>query len=73
MKTIQLQIDDNNYDSFLVIIKNLKDGFIKNLTVTNSKNLVDFVSNKEQEYYENLLESMSEEEKKVSSKEFVQI
>ena len=43
MKTIQLQIDDNNYDSFLTIIKNLKDGFIKNFTVSNTKNTIETV------------------------------
>jgi len=37
MKTIQLQIDDNNYESFLNIIQNLKDGFIKNFKVINDE------------------------------------
>jgi len=37
MKTIQLQIDDNNYESFLNIIQNLKDGFIKNFTVSSDE------------------------------------
>ena len=37
MKTIQLQVDDNNYESFLNIIQNLKDGFIKNFTVSSDK------------------------------------
>ena len=35
MKTIQLQIDDKNYDSFMTILNNLKKGFIKNFTVNN--------------------------------------
>ncbi len=37
MKTIQLQIDDNNYESFLNIIQNLKDGFIKSFKVINDE------------------------------------
>ena len=73
MKTIQLQIDDNNYDSFLTIIQNLKDGFIKNITVSNTKEIVESVSNEEQEYYQNLLNNMSEDDKIISSKESIQI
>jgi len=37
MKTIQLQVDDNNYESFLNIIQNLKDGFIKNFKVSSDE------------------------------------
>ena len=40
MKTIQLQIDDKNYDSFMTILNNLKKGFKKTLvlkTTTISK------------------------------------
>lgn len=29
MKTIQLQVEDDNYESFLTIIKSLKKGMIK--------------------------------------------
>lgn len=73
MKTIQLQIDDNNYDSFLTIIKNLKDGFIKNFTVSNTKNTIEAVSFEEQNYYENLLKNMSEDDRTISSKESIKI
>ena len=73
MKTIQLQIDDSNYDSFLTIINNLKDGFIKNLTVENNKNIIEEVSNEEQKYYEDLVQNMSEDDKIVSSIESIQI
>lgn len=30
MKTIQLQIEDDNYESFLTIIKSLKKDMVKN-------------------------------------------
>lgn len=33
MKTIQLQIDDSNFETFMSIVKNLKNGMIKNLEV----------------------------------------
>lgn len=36
MKTIQLQIDDSNFETFMTIIKNLKNGMIKNLEVKDS-------------------------------------
>ena len=42
MKTIQLQIDDKNFETFMTIIKNLKNGMIKNLEVKDS----DFEQNK---------------------------
>ena len=73
MKTIQLQIDDKHYDSFLVILNNLKDGLIKNFVVKSSKTTVETVSDEEQEYYENLLINMSDDDKIISSKETFQI
>ncbi len=60
MKTIQLQIDDKNYDSLLNILNNLRDGFIKKLTVKNDTDSIDTVSDEEQNYYEDLLENMSD-------------
>ena len=33
MKTIQLQVEDDNYESFLTIIKSLKKGMVKNLAI----------------------------------------
>ncbi|MEA3315963.1 MAG: hypothetical protein U9Q30_08925 [Campylobacterota bacterium] len=38
MKTITLEIEDNNYKAFLNIIDNLKDGFIKNYSVNEKDN-----------------------------------
>ena len=73
MKTIQLQIDDNNYDLFLTIIQNFKDGFIKNMTVSDTENPIETISLEEQNYYEDLLNNVSEDDKIISSKESFQI
>lgn len=70
MKTIQLQIDDKNYESFLSIVNNLKKGFIKKITVSDT---IETVSDSEQKYYETLLTNMSSDDKIVSSKESVQL
>jgi hypothetical protein len=72
MKIIQLQIDDKNYDSFMAIIQNLKKGFVKNFTV-QSRCEIETVSNKEQDDYESILNSMSKDDKTVSSKDSIQI
>jgi len=39
MQTIQFDIDDNKLDTFLTLIENLKDGMIKNLTVSSDNHL----------------------------------
>ena len=72
MKTIQLQIDDKNYDSFMIMLNNLKKGFIKNFTVNNGTE-IQTVSETEHKYYENILNNMSEDDKTISSKESVLI
>ncbi|WP_258237546.1 hypothetical protein [Arcobacter sp. CECT 9188] len=36
MRTIQLQVEDKDFESFLTIIKNLKQSIIKNFEVKNS-------------------------------------
>lgn len=41
MKTIQLQVEDDNYESFLTIIKSLKKGMIKNLAIKEEDRIVD--------------------------------
>ncbi|UTJ05310.1 hypothetical protein [Arcobacter roscoffensis] len=70
MKTIQLQIDDKNYESFLNIVNSLKKGFIKNITITDT---IESVSDNEQKYYEKLLDNISNDDKIVSSKESIQL
>ncbi|MDD2566983.1 MAG: hypothetical protein PHS10_03265 [Thiovulaceae bacterium] len=68
MKTIQLQIDDSDCESFLNIINNLKQGFIKKITISDS---METVSDKEQKYYENLLKNMNEDDRTISSKDTI--
>ena len=36
MQQIQLEIQDNNFETVFNILSNLKDGLIKNITVQNS-------------------------------------
>ncbi|MEA1955015.1 MAG: hypothetical protein U9N02_00805 [Campylobacterota bacterium] len=71
MKTIQLQIDDNNYDSFMTIIQNLKDGFIKQFSVTDSE--IKIISGSEQQYYDNLLQNLNEDDKKIMDSYSIEI
>jgi len=70
MKTIQVQIEDDKFNDFMVILKNLKDDFIKKFIV---KDDIDFVDKNEQNYYENLLQKMTKEDKEISSKEIIEI
>jgi len=70
MKTIQLQIEDDKFNDFMIILKNLKDDFIKKFIV---KDDIDFVDKNEQNYYENLLQKMTKEDKEISSKEIIEI
>ena len=70
MKTIQLQIEDDKFNDFTIILKNLKDDFIKKFIV---KDDIDFVDENEQKYYENLLSNMSKEDREISSKEIIEI
>jgi len=70
MKTIHIQVDDENLESFLIILKNLKNGFIKNFIIEDE---IENVDDKEQEFYENLINNLTEEDKKVSSKEIIEI
>jgi len=70
MKTIQIQIEDEKFNDFMVILKSLKDDFIKKFII---KNDIEFVDNEEQKYYENLLKNMSVEDKQISSKEIIEI
>ena len=73
MKIIQLKVDDKNYDSFLTIINNLKDGFIKQLTVKSDKETIEVVSCEEQDEIEKILNSMSYEDKEISHTKIVSI
>lgn len=39
MQTIQFDIEDSKLNTFLTLMENLKDGMIKNLTVSNDNKL----------------------------------
>ena len=56
----------------MTILNNLKKGFIKNFSVENN-NDIKTVSDHEQNYYENILNNMSDDDKTISSKESIQI
>lgn len=74
MRTIQLQVEDNNLDTFLTIINNLKNGIVKNFKIDEQiDNPIQTVSDEEQSYYEDLLNNMSDEDKTISSKESIKI
>ncbi|MBS4069371.1 MAG: hypothetical protein WC279_05935 [Sulfurimonas sp.] len=36
MRSVQLQVEDDNYESFLTVIKSLKEGMVKNFSVKES-------------------------------------
>lgn len=70
MQTIQLQVEDNKLDTILNILSNLKDDLIQKLEV---KEDIMSVSDEENNYYKELLNKISEDDKIVSSKEVITI
>ena len=70
---MQLTIDvkDSVVDKIMYLLDNLKAD-VKIIRKSDTQ-LIETVSDKEQNYYENLLHAMSEDDKIVSSKESVQI
>jgi hypothetical protein len=73
MKTVHLQIDDKNYEAFLSIINNLKDGFIQNFNVDDTNKTIDVVSDKEQHDIEKILNSLTDSDKEISHKKTLHI
>jgi hypothetical protein len=69
---MQLTIDvkDSVVDKIMYLLDSLKDVKIIRKTDTQP---IESVSDKEQNYYQNLLHKMSEDDKIVSSKESIQI
>ena len=50
MRIIQLEVEDKNFEIFLTIIQNLKNGIIKNFKIDEEINKsIEFVLNTEQE------------------------
>jgi hypothetical protein len=62
-----LDIDDSQRDVVLNIIKNLKDGIVKNyrLLSNNSINDIEYVSAKEEEEIKSILSTLTDEDKEV--------
>lgn len=67
MKTIQLQVEDDNYESFLTIIKSLKKGIIKNLAVKEDCLVDDFEQT--QKYFHKCLENIENGDTQLLSQE----
>jgi glutamine synthetase type III len=70
---MQLTIDvkDSVVDKIMYLLDNLKAD-VKIIRKTDTQ-LIEEVSDKEQNYYENVLHNMSEDDKIISSKESVEI
>ena len=81
MKTIQLKVDDSRLDAFLTIIHNLKSGMVQDIMIKdtdtslgsqgNATPWIDEVSDEENAYYIDIFKNMSEEDRSISSKEYV--
>ncbi|NPA11912.1 MAG: hypothetical protein GXO62_06690 [Epsilonproteobacteria bacterium] len=65
MKRVVLEVDDNNFNDLLLILRNIK--IIKDIST------IEEVDEKEQNYYEKLLNGLSAEDKKIVYKEIVEI
>jgi len=74
MKAIYLQIEDSKFDIFMNLIQNLKEGIIKSFYVENINfDNIKTVSDKEQQEFEHIINSMDEDDKTISSKEIISI
>lgn len=74
MKTIQLKVEDSGFEILMNIIKNLKSGIIVDYTIKNDDvPFIEEVSEEENERYTKLLKNMSDDDRQISSKEFVNI
>ena len=65
-----LDIEDSKKDIVLNIIKNLKDGIVKNYTLknsSNSKSHIEFVSKEEEKEIKKALKTLSSDDKKIVS------
>jgi hypothetical protein len=70
MKTIELEIEDSNFETFKILIDSLKEGIVKNFKVKES---IEEVSDEEQHYYEELLSNRTPEDKEVAFRESFEI
>jgi hypothetical protein len=70
MKTVEIEVDDKKLDEFLIILKNLKENIVKKFVI---KDEIEYVNDKEQQDYENLLKKLSDDDKKIVMSEQVEI
>ena len=74
MKSIHLQVEDNKLDIMMTLIQNLKDDIVQRFYVEDSKpNTISEVSSQEQEDYEKILNTMSKNDREISSREIVSL
>ena len=81
MKTIQLKVDDSRLEAFLTIIRNLKNGMVRDIMIKDTDSSlspqgisapwIEEVSDEENAYYIDIFKNMSEEDRSISSKEYV--
>lgn len=81
MKTIQLKVDDSRLEAFLTIIRNLKNGMVRDIMIkdTDSSSVsqdnatpwIEEISDEENAYYIGMFKNMSDEDRSFSSKEYV--
>ena len=71
MRTIQLEVEDRNYDVILTIINNLKDNLIKSFKVDTKSvnNLLD----KEEQEIKLILDNRTKEDKEIAFSKIVKI
>jgi hypothetical protein len=60
-----LDIEDSQKDIVLNIIKNLKDGIVKNYRLLSTTNDIEYVSAQEEEEIKNILSTLTNEDKEI--------
>lgn len=72
MKAVQLTVEEGKLDILLTIINSLKNDIIKEVKIHDTVSEIEFVSDEENSYYENLIKNMTADDKiVVSEKSFV--
>lgn len=68
MKAVQLTVEEGKLDILLTIINSLKNDIIKEVKIHDTSSEIEFVSDEENSYYENLIKNMTADDKIVVSK-----
>ena len=59
MQTVQIQVDDRYFDSFLALVNNLKDGMVKSVKIDNeSLSHIDQHYEMNKSYFQNALKEV---------------